>query len=147
MGAAERQSEASDPPVRRPDPLRWVWYAFGGRLPAEFRGWILYDATSRWWLVRHAFRALTQLAVPIGLLVLFLPGPVSLRMFTVACGLLIGLFFALAYSTETIEHRVRRAGFPPGLAEGRRARAAQAREAAGSTRRHQANARRAARRG
>jgi hypothetical protein len=98
-------------------------------------------------MLRHAVRALVQLAIPIAFVLTLLPGPVSIRVFASVCGLLIGLFFALAYSTESIEHRVRRAGFRPGLAEAIRHRAAQEREAAASARRHQANARRDARRG
>ncbi len=137
--------EAAEVPVLRPDPLRWIWYGLGGRLPERYRGWILSDATRPRWMLRHAVRALVQLAVPI-MLVLLLPGPLEIRLFTAACGLLIGLFFALAYSTETVEHRVRRAGFPAGLAEAIRARAARDQEVVDSARRREANARRAARR-
>ncbi|HEY6746911.1 MAG TPA: DUF5313 family protein [Mycobacteriales bacterium] len=132
-------------PVRRPDPLRWAWYGLGGRLPERYNSWILSDATRPRWMARHAVRALVQLAIPVGL-VLLLPGPVSIRLVAVAGGLVLGLFFALVYSTETVEHRVRRAGFPPGTAEAVRAGIARDREAADSARRREANARRAARR-
>jgi Family of unknown function (DUF5313) len=51
----------SDPrPARyRPGPLRWFWYAVGGRLPARYRSWVLHDLTAApgrcvtwpgWWL-------------------------------------------------------------------------------------------------
>lgn len=134
-----------DAPVQRPNPALWVWYALGFRLPDRHCGWILADATRPRWMLRHAIRALVQLAIPIAI-VMLLPGPLEIRLFAVAAGLLIGLFFALAYSSETVEHRVRRAGFPAGLAEAIRARDTREREAAASVRRREANARRAARR-
>jgi hypothetical protein len=139
--------QESDAPVRRPDPVHWVWYAVGGRLPGRYRAWILRDATGPRWMLRHGVRALVQLAVPVALVMTLLPGLLSIRVFASVCGMLIGVFFALAYSTESVEHRVRRAGFRPGLAEAIRQRAAQEREAVASVRRHEANARRAARRG
>jgi hypothetical protein len=137
---------AQQPPVRRPDPARWIWYAFGGRLPSRYRGWILQDATSRHWVLRHLARAVVQLSIPVALVLLFLPGPLGIRLPAVLAGSLMGLFFAGAYSSETIEHRVRRAGYPPGLAEAIRARASQERDAAATVSRHEANARRVARR-
>lgn len=127
--------------VHRPGPLRWVWYAVGGRLPDRHRGWVLADATHPRWMLRHAVRALVQLAVPIAVVLLF-PGPLEIRLFAAGAGLLIGVFFALAYATETVEHRVRRAGYPAGLAEAMRARTTLEQEA----RRSEAVARRTGRR-
>jgi hypothetical protein len=28
---------------RRPDPLRWIWYAFGGALGPRYRQWVLHS--------------------------------------------------------------------------------------------------------
>jgi hypothetical protein len=35
---------------RRPDPLRWIWYAFGGGPSPRYRQWVLHDLTgpARW---------------------------------------------------------------------------------------------------
>lgn len=141
MTTGEGQPVPDAGPVHRPGPLRWIWYAVGGRLPDRHRGWVLQDATRPRWMLRHAVRALVQLAVPIAV-VLLLPGPLEIRLFAAAAGLLIGVFFGLAYATETVEHRVRRAGFPAGLAEAMRARTTREREA----RRSEALARRTGRR-
>jgi Family of unknown function (DUF5313) len=140
-------TSAEDLPIRRPDPLHWVWYALGGRLPERYNGWILSDATRKHWMLRHALKAMVQLAVPIALFLWFFRGAWEITVPASVCGLILAVFFALAYSTESVEHRTRRAGFAPGLAEAIRQRAAQEREAAATVRRHQANDRRAARRG
>jgi len=98
-------------------------------------------------MLRHAIRAMVQLAIPLaGFLYLF-RGAWVITVPASICGLILAVFFALAYSTESVEHRTRRAGFAPGLAEAIRQRAGQEREAAATVRRHEANDRRAARRG
>lgn len=36
--------------IMRPDPLRRLWYAYGGGLAPRYREWVLFDATCRtWW--------------------------------------------------------------------------------------------------
>ena len=58
----------------RPGPLRWFWYAVGGRLPARYRSWVLHDLTCRTWPLRHLARLVAQLAPVAIVLVLLLPG-------------------------------------------------------------------------
>jgi len=103
--------------------LRWLWYAFGGRLPAEYRRWVLHDTTTRTWWLRHLLRALVQLAIPIAAVLLFVPGPFFIRGLGALSGVFLGLIFAGAYMTETTEHRVMRAGYQVGTAEATRQRA------------------------
>jgi Family of unknown function (DUF5313) len=131
--------------VRRPDPVRWVWYAFGGALPERYNAWVYKDTTARTWVLRHVARSLVQLAVPIAAVLVFLPGPFWIRMMAAIGGVLLGLIFSFAYMTETIEHRLVRAGYPVGSAAEARQRAADERETAASVRRREAAARRAAR--
>lgn len=138
-------SAGTDGAVRRPGPLRWLWYALGGTLPARHHSWVLFDATTRTWALRHLARAAVQLAVPIAVILLFLPGPFWIRGMAALGGVLIGLVFSLAYMPETVEHRAVRAGYPAGTAGRLRHRAAEEREAADSQRRRAAAARRAAR--
>lgn len=113
---------------RRPGPLRWLTYSFGGRLPAEYKTWVLHDTTTRTWWVRHLVRALIQLAIPLAAVLIFIPGPFWIRSMGALSGIFLGLIFALAYMTETTEHRVMRAGYPVGTAEATRQRAALARQ-------------------
>ena len=129
----------------RPGPLRWFWYALGGRLPRRFSPWVLRDTTTRTWALRHVLRSAVQLAVPIALVLVLVPGAFWIRGMAALGGILLALFFSLAYMTETIENRVMRAGYPAGTAEATRSRAAATREEHERERRRAATARRAAR--
>lgn len=135
-----------DTDVRRPGPLRWLWYAFGGGLPEPYSAWVHHDTTARTWILRHVARTLTQLAVPIALVLVLMPGAFWIRGMAALGGVLLGLFYSIAYMPETVEHRSVRAGFPPGTAARTREAASTARDADGRARRREAAARRHARR-
>ena len=131
--------------MRRPDPIRWLWYALGGGLPARFGPWVLHDTTTRTWALRHVLRSMVQLSVPIALVLLLVPGEFWIRGMAALGGILLGLFFSLAYMPETTESRVKRAGYPAGTATATRDRLGQERQAAESVRRREAAVRRGAR--
>ena len=137
-------TQASGQP-RRPGVLRWLWYAMGGGLPARYSPWVLHDTSTRTWALRHALRSMVQLAIPIALVLIFVPGPFWIRSMAALGGILLGLFFSLGYMTETTENRVKRAGYPAGSAQAARDRAAHQRETAESERRRAAAVRRGAR--
>jgi hypothetical protein len=101
-------------PTQRPNPVQWIWYALGGGLPRRLSPWVLADTTRRTWIVRHFVRAVVQV-VPLMALCLLVP-PVGLgyRLSAAFGGLVIALLFSMAFMTETIEHRARKAGYPPG---------------------------------
>jgi hypothetical protein len=107
---------------RRPGPLRWLWYALGGGLPAENREWVLHDTTTRTWWLRHLARVFVQLAVPIAGVLVLIPGPFWIRFMGALSGVFLGLIFGFAYMTETTEHRVMKAGYRVGTAEATRQR-------------------------
>ena len=132
-------------PIVRPAPHRWVAYAFGARLPERNRGWVLHDTTTGTWWLRHVARTLVQLAVPIALVVAFLPAPWGVRLAAALAGVILGMAFSLAYMTETIENRVVKAGYPAGTAQAARDRAGRVRQQRESERKRAAAARRAAR--
>lgn len=107
---------ATPAPLRRPGPARWLWYAFGGRLPAAHREWVLHDLTCRTWPLRHLVRLLVQLApVAAGLLVL-VPGPVWVRVMAVVGGCVVGLSYSMVFLYEATENRARKAGYHHGTA-------------------------------
>jgi hypothetical protein len=110
-------------PIVRPGPPRWLWYALGGGLPARHRGWVLHDLTCRTWWLRHLLRSCVQLAPVVAALLLVVPGPLVVRLAAVTAGVLLGLLFSGAYVYEIAEHRVAKAGFPPGTAAEVRAEA------------------------
>ncbi len=129
----------------RPGVFRWVAYAMGAGLPARHRTWVLFDTTTGTWALRHVARTLVQLAVPIGLVLLLVPGEFWIRGLAALGGLILGMAFSLAYMTEAVENRVKKAGYAPGSAQAGRARAGLQREARDSERRRAAAAKRAAR--
>ncbi len=100
---------------RRPGPVRWLLYAFGRGLPAEYREWVLHDLTTRTWAPRQMFRSLVQaltLAIPVALL---LPVEPWWRVAAAIGGVAIGMIYAAAYLYETTEHRALKAGYPRGM--------------------------------
>jgi hypothetical protein len=108
-------------PAQRPNPVQWVWYALGGGLPRHLSPWVLADTTGRTWIVRHLVRAVVQVLPVIVLCLVVPPVPLAYRLSAAFGGLLLGLMFSIAFMTETIEHRVTKAGYPPGTAARRRA--------------------------
>ena len=143
MTTAEPDQPAE--PIVRPAPHRWIWYAFGGGLPARHRGWVLFDTTTRTWWLRHVVRMLVQLAIPIGLLMALLPAGWGLRLACAGGGLALALFYSVAYMPEAVENRVVKAGYPAGTATRMRDRAGLVRQQQESERKRAANAKRAAR--
>jgi hypothetical protein len=110
-----------DEPVRRPDPLRWTWYALGGGLPERHRSWVLHDTTTRTWALRHVLRAVVQIAPFVIAIIVFVPGPLWLRVMCALGGTIMGLIFSLSYVHETVEHRLVKAGYPAGTGPAKRA--------------------------
>ena len=111
--------------ARRPTPLQWVRYALGGRLPPELSPWVLADTTEPGWARRHLTRAVVQLLPVLVLCLAVVPVPLVYRLSAAAGGLLMGLIFSLAFMVETTEHRVAKAGYPPGTAAQLRAERAE----------------------
>jgi Family of unknown function (DUF5313) len=139
------QVAASATPLRRPGPLRWLRYALGGRLPQRFSPWVLHDTSTGTWFLRHVARTMVQLAIPIGLVLLLVPGEFWIRGMAALGGILLALIYSVAYVTEFLENRVVKAGYPVGSAQAARDRYAREREVHESRRRREAAARRAER--
>ncbi|MGW5055620.1 DUF5313 family protein [Actinokineospora sp. NPDC004072] len=99
----------------RPNPLQWLWYSVGGRLPDRLREWVLHDVTSRTWVLRHAARA-TVLIAPIVVACLLVPGPLAIRLGMVGLAVIIGYYFSFSYLHESAEMRAARHGYPYGTA-------------------------------
>ena len=99
---------------QRPNPLRWLWYAWGGRLPDRHREWVLYDLTCYTWVVRHFARAATQHSV--WLLLLLLPIPWQLRVYMAGLAVFVGMMFSAMFIEDASERRVVQHGYPEWLA-------------------------------
>ncbi|KAA9150715.1 hypothetical protein FPZ12_040535 [Amycolatopsis acidicola] len=109
----------------RPNPVQWLWYALGGRLPERCREWVLHDTTSRTWVWRHAARS-TVLLAPLMAVWLLLPAPIGLRLALVLMAALVGYFYSFVYMEEAAENRLAKHGYPRGT--GKRIRAEAHRE-------------------
>ena len=126
----------------RPGPVRWLWYAVGGKLPARHQTWVFHDLTSRTWVLRHMARSMV-VVVPLMLVWLLLPGPLWVRLLLVLMAGLVGFFYSFAYIEESCEHRLSKHGYPHGMGKRVRREAREARDAAKlEERRQKARARR-----
>jgi hypothetical protein len=99
----------------RPDPLRWIWYTFGGRLGPRYRQWVLHDLTCRTRWERQLVRAVVQVA-PLAAVVLLALGFGWIAWVGVGCGLVLALIYSTAYFDPTVDHRLAEHGYPPGTA-------------------------------
>ncbi|QUQ64416.1 DUF5313 family protein [Kutzneria sp. CA-103260] len=104
--------------THRPNPLRWLHYVYGGRLPERYREWVLYDATCRTWLLRYAVKvaveALPLLVAAYLVLTVLTPAPASMVLPALAVGLLMSLYFVLTSAEELTEARLTKHGYSPG---------------------------------
>jgi hypothetical protein len=106
--------------LNRPDPVRWMWYAAGGRLPERHREWVLHDVTAPNWRWRYAVHVVLRtlpFAVVGFVLLTLLPGmsPV-LALVAVGVGLLFALYLTVTSAEEFREVRLVQHGYPPGTA-------------------------------
>lgn len=106
---------------KRPNPLQWIWYVYGGRLPERYQEWVLHDITCRTWAIRHVARALVQ--VSPGLLLLLLPGPLWISAMSLLGGVLMAVWYSISAMEETCEHRLAKHGYPIGTGRMKRAEA------------------------
>jgi hypothetical protein len=110
---AVRSLDIEPTPRVRPDPFHWLLYALWSPLPDRFRLWVLYDATCATWVLRHCARLLSIAALPIAAVIVFLPGPLSLRIFTAIVAGGGAFLFTVVWVNEATEYRLQRAGWPP----------------------------------
>jgi hypothetical protein len=107
----------ADDRLEGPGPLRWLAYAFGAGLPAQYRDWVLYDVTARTWWVRQLVRSLV-VALPVAVVVaLLIPGSWDIRLMAVGGGLAVAMLYVLGFVDEAVERRAVKAGFPRGYAK------------------------------
>jgi len=129
----------------RPNPLQWLWYSYGGSLPARLNDWVLHDCTCGTWVLRQFVRSIVQLALPIAIVMMF-PGSVGMKLFVIGAAGLPAILFQMGYIVPAMEHRMLKAGFEPGIAEKIRSERSQSAQIEGNRRRRErAEARRAAR--
>lgn len=96
----------------RPNPLQWLRYAFGGRLPEQLHDWVRHDLTDADWRWREVLRVCVQLAVPVVVFAV-LPLQADIKGFAIALMVLGALFTAGAYGDELRDRRLRQHNLLP----------------------------------
>jgi hypothetical protein len=99
--------------VTYPGPARWLWYIFGGRLGPLYCGWVFRDNTARTRWLRQAVRGTVQVA-PLAMLMLVVLPFSWLTGASILLGLLLALWYSLAYINQTAERRLVKHGYEPG---------------------------------
>jgi len=102
--------------TERPNPIQWLWYAVGGRLPASLHAWVLTDVTARTWVWRHVAR-MSVLVAPLAAACLLFPGQLGLRLAMVLLLVIVGAYFSLSYVEESCDMRAVKHGHPAGAAK------------------------------
>jgi hypothetical protein len=100
----------------RPDPMRWLWYTFGGGIGSRYREWVLHDVTSRTRWVRQVARPVVQ-AATIGALLILLLGFGWFTWVLLIGGLLLTLIYYVVFFDAFAEHRLFQHGYPWGTAQ------------------------------
>ena len=100
-------------PTAHPNPVRWLWYTFGGTLGPRYHGWVLRDNTARTRWLRQAMRGVVQI-VPLATVTLAVMPSGWLTWASIVLGLLLGLWYSVAYINQTAERRLVKDGYEPG---------------------------------
>lgn len=100
---------------RRPDPFHWLLYAFWLELPERYATWVLYDGTCSTWALRHVARLLTVAVLPVTAVIVFLPGPIGIRVLTAVVATSGSLLFTAVWVNESTDYRLSRAGWRDGI--------------------------------
>lgn len=132
--------------LTRPSFGRFLWYCYGGSLPAENHAWVLHDVTCRTWVLRH-FARWTMAIVPFFVIYLLaVPAPIGLRLFTGIAFSLALYVMSLVFILIDTDRRAVRAGYAYSTPSAvRTANSVERQRAANYQRRERLAARRAAR--
>lgn len=111
----------------RPNPVQWIAYACGAKLPESMNDWVLNDITGDHYVVRHLIRAMVPF-LPLFVIFMLFPGPLWLRGSMVLLGVLLALFYSVVYIHQNRARRLQKNGLPMELDNPRRKAAQAAKE-------------------
>lgn len=146
--AATSVRAVTDPPMLRPTVGRFLWYCYGGSLPAENHTWVLHDVTCRTWVLRH-FARWTMVIAPLFIVYMaFTPTPFAIRFYTGIAFSLAIYVMSLVFILIDTDRRAVRAGYDHSQPQAiRTANSVERQRTDNHQRRERTAARRAARRG
>ena len=102
----------------RPNPLQYIAYSFGHRLPDSMRDWVGNDLTGDGATLRHLVRSIIPYLPLTALVVLLLPGPLWLRGASALLTLLLALVYSSAFRPMDRRRRLEQHGLPQDLENG-----------------------------
>jgi hypothetical protein len=112
-GNDEGMTTGPSPSIAHPGPVQWIWYTFGGSLGPRYREWVLRDTTARTRWLRQAVRGTVQISPPAVLMLVVMPFS-WLTGASIVLGLLLALWYSMAYINQTGERRLVKHGYEPG---------------------------------
>ena len=95
----------------RPDPVRWLWYTFGGGLGPRYREWVVHDVTSRTRWPRQVARTLVR-AATMGALTILVLGFGWITWVSLISGFVLALMYYGVFFEAFAEHRLFQHGYP-----------------------------------
>ncbi|AXK88724.1 DUF5313 family protein [Nocardia farcinica] len=107
--------------MKRPNPVQWIGYSLGRRLPDDLQDWVRHDLTGRHAVARHLIRGLVPFT-PLFAVFLMFPGELWLRGSMVLLAVLLALFYTAAFMPMNRAHRLAKHGLPADLENPERAR-------------------------
>ncbi|NMM90477.1 hypothetical protein B2J88_40135 [Rhodococcus sp. SRB_17] len=97
-----------------PNPIQWLGYSFGRKLPDSMREWVRNDLVGDWAVPRHLVRSMVPF-LPVFVIFMLFPGPWALRASMVLLGVLLALFYSVSYMAQNRSRRLERHGLPADL--------------------------------
>jgi hypothetical protein len=102
--------------IVRPNFVQWLRYVYLGSVPAKNSAWVLHDATTGTWWVRHIVRYVVSLLPIVVLIIVLLPGELPIRIGVALVGLVGTALLTFGYMVDSTERKVEKAGFEYGIA-------------------------------
>jgi hypothetical protein len=97
-----------------PNPIRWLQFAVGFRLPPENTDWVRHELTDAGWrlrtVVRHLAIIIPTCAMVVAILLFLVPAPIWLVVTMVVLILTGSLFTVTAYADDIRASRLRQHG-------------------------------------
>lgn len=108
-------------PLARPNPVQWLGYVIGRRLPDDLQDWVRRDLTRPHSAVRQVIRGELVYSPAFLVLALF-PGALWIRFLMVLLGVLLSSFYSASFLEQNRHRRLEVHGLPVDLVSEREQR-------------------------
>lgn len=94
----------------RPNPIQWIAYTYGAKLPDEKRDWVANDLMGPMATPRHLFRTQVGFSPIYLVFLLAFPGALWIRALMVLLAALLALIFSTSYMKQNRVRRLQKHG-------------------------------------